>query len=139
MKTILHPRTAGMAISTFFSSRRVAGILVAGACAVSLPGLHAQALAPNSTGRNFDGAVMDHLDRLPAADLKRLYLDCESESETGRLGIGGIEACSVVYVELLRRVFGGDFDALLAWSRQQTVDNAEHQLVADPPVRIERP
>jgi hypothetical protein len=32
---------------------------------------------------------------------------------------GSVAACSVVYEELKRRAFDGDFDRFLAWSRAQ--------------------
>jgi len=49
--------------------------------------------------------------------LKTVYLACNEASERGELGLGEIMHCSVVYEELKRRAFDGDFERLLAWSR----------------------
>ena len=51
--------------------------------------------------------------------LKREYLACDRSAMSGRLSSGGIMHCSMVYEELKRRAFGGDFDRLLAWSNSQ--------------------
>lgn len=59
------------------------------------------------------------LDALPERCLRALYLRCSDEAIAGRLSRGGIAGCSVVYQTLLERSFGGDFLALLAWSRRQ--------------------
>lgn len=56
---------------------------------------------------------------LPEEQLKRLYLDCSDAALGGALGSEGIAFCSMAYETLLRRVFQGDFVALLAWSRRQ--------------------
>ena len=51
--------------------------------------------------------------------LKRAYLGCSREALDGGLSKPGIMHCSIVYEELKRRAFDGDFDRLLAWSRAQ--------------------
>lgn len=63
-----------------------------------------------------------HLETVPENDLKTVYLHCSREAPRGTLGFGGIASCSVVYETLLRRVFGGDFYSLIAWSRAQRGD-----------------
>jgi hypothetical protein len=52
-------------------------------------------------------------------ELKEAYLACERA--TGSRALAGSEAmqCSVVYEELKRRAFAGDFNMLLAWWRDQ--------------------
>jgi hypothetical protein len=50
-------------------------------------------------------------------DLKRSYVSCSDAAMKSRLDSGGTMYCSVLYEELKRRAFGGDFDRLLAWSR----------------------
>lgn len=60
----------------------------------------------------------------PAADLadvsidelKSLYLMCDRAAVGGQLSSAAIMQCSVVYEELKRRAFGGDFGKMLAWS-----------------------
>jgi hypothetical protein len=60
------------------------------------------------------------LGEISADDLKQGYLLCERalDSET-------FTACSVVYQELLRRVFGGNLNAMLAWLREAWHASAE--------------
>ena len=58
--------------------------------------------------------------RSPAAlspeDLRAAYLACERAAVAERMETGGVMECSVIYEELKRRVFGGDFGRLRAWS-----------------------
>jgi len=64
-------------------------------------------------------AARDRLMQLPADTVKQIYVQCSQQSLTRRLGDGEAALCSIVYDVLLTRHFGGDFHALLAWSRQQ--------------------
>lgn len=50
-------------------------------------------------------------------ELKRVYIACDKASERGLLAHWQIAQCSVIYEELKRRAFGGDFDQFHAWSR----------------------
>jgi hypothetical protein len=50
-----------------------------------------------------------------------MYLACDHAAMQGRLDSGAIAQCSVLYEELKRRAFDGDFDKLLAWSRNQAI------------------
>ena len=54
------------------------------------------------------------------AQLKAAYLACSDAADRGELSNAEIMYCSVVYEELKRRAFGGDFERLLAWSRSET-------------------
>lgn len=54
---------------------------------------------------------------LPDHCLKTMYLNCSAASERAVLGQETAVACSLGHEALLKRVFGGDFDALLAWWR----------------------
>lgn len=58
------------------------------------------------------------LQELTVEQLKRVYLACDRASLEGRPVASEIALCSIVYEELKRRAFDGDFDKLLAWSRQ---------------------
>lgn len=51
--------------------------------------------------------------------LKSAYLDCERAAISGSLDTGGIIGCSILYEELKRRVFDGDFRALKRWFDDQ--------------------
>jgi hypothetical protein len=50
-------------------------------------------------------------------ELKRGYVSCSEAAVKSRLDNGSVMHCSVIYEELKRRAFGGDFERLLAWSR----------------------
>jgi hypothetical protein len=57
--------------------------------------------------------------------LKAAYLHCDRLASTERFDGSAAAACSMVYEALKARVFGGDFERLLAWSRRQSqVDRA---------------
>jgi len=76
--------------------------------------------ASMAQGQSANRALKD----APIDELKRIYLACDRAAINGELDTAGIRQCSIVYEELKRRAFGGDFDELLAWSKAQ------------PPVRI---
>ena len=67
----------------------------------------------------------DQIRRMSDPDLKRLYLRCAQASEQRPLGQEEIAACSVGQETLLTRVFGGRFEALLAWSDEQLTSAIE--------------
>lgn len=50
-------------------------------------------------------------------ELKRAYLSCDRAAMSGQLHGAGAMQCSIIYEELKRRAFGGDFERLLVWSR----------------------
>jgi hypothetical protein len=54
---------------------------------------------------------------LPPAELKRVYLACESAASISRLTMTDVMRCSKVAEELKQRVFDGDVDKLHAWWR----------------------
>jgi hypothetical protein len=56
---------------------------------------------------------------LTTAELKRIYLACDLASSRARLGMHEAMQCSMVHEELKQRVFGGNFDQMLAWWREQ--------------------
>jgi hypothetical protein len=59
---------------------------------------------------------------LTSAELKRVYLACDLASSRARLAMHEAMQCSIVHDELKQRVFGGDFDQMLAWWRAQRGD-----------------
>ena len=75
------------------------------------------------------------LEVVPESSLKTLYLGCSREATQRSLGSGEIASCSIVYETLLRRGFGGDFMALLAWSRAQRDDAIAEGLKETIPAR----
>ena len=54
--------------------------------------------------------------QLTIAELKTIYLDCDRSAMSGQLGAAEMAACSIVYEELKKRAFDGDFDRFLVWS-----------------------
>jgi hypothetical protein len=67
-------------------------------------------------------AVRAGIEVLSEREAKQFYLDCSRAAVRGRLGSGETAVCSIGYDVLLKRHFGGDFHALLAWSRSQPKD-----------------
>ena len=59
------------------------------------------------------------LDRLPQAQLQRLILRCDSEAATRILDVSEAVPCAMALDALLEREFRGDFQAFLAWWREQ--------------------
>ena len=51
--------------------------------------------------------------------LKHVYLECERAAIGGGLRGGDVMHCSIIYEELKRRAFGGDFGRLKAWCDSQ--------------------
>ena len=79
--------------------------------ALMLAALAAPAAYGQSTQEALKGMSVD--------ELKQVYLLCDSATNNGRLDTAGIMQCSIVYEELKQRAFGGDFEALFAWSKTQ--------------------
>ena len=69
--------------------------------------------------------VIAQLQTLPEVELKDAYSHCSREATQRLLGYGEAALCSIVYETLLRRVFGGNFDALLTWSKVHFHDASE--------------
>jgi hypothetical protein len=53
---------------------------------------------------------------MPPENLRQAYLACERAAVAERMDTGGVMQCSVIYEELKRRDFGGDFGRFRAWS-----------------------
>lgn len=92
-------------------------LFVAAGTAIAGAALAQPADAPSFFG--FEAELVAKLEKAPHEELKSVYTDCSQEAETRMLGAGEAATCSIVYETLKRRVFGGDFAALLAWSRAQ--------------------
>lgn len=59
------------------------------------------------------------LARATPAQLKSAYLQCERQAQSTLLDFATAARCSLIYEELKRRVFDGDFERVLAWWREQ--------------------
>lgn len=73
-----------------------------------------------------------HLERLAEPDLKSVYLRCCAASERDLLSFEEVARCSIAYEVLKQRVFGGDFQALLNWSRLHRSGSSAGGTAADP-------
>jgi len=62
--------------------------------------------------------------QLTVAELKTIYLNCDRNAMRGILGSSETAACSIVYEELKKRAFDGDFEKLLVWSQAQSNTNS---------------
>ena len=86
-------------------------------------GMLAGGVAARAQRSNFQTVVASEphltaqLQALPEAQLKDMYSTCSRQAMERVLGSGEAAGCSIVYETLLRSVFGGDFEALLLWSR----------------------
>jgi hypothetical protein len=108
----------------FRSASAGSGRTVTGRLWFAAPMLVALAI-PMAQGRSPDGDLKD----VPIDELKTDYLSCNGAAISGRLNAGGITECSVVYEELKRRAFGGDFAKLLDWSKAHpSVQDGEESL-----------
>ena len=69
-------------------------------------------------------ATKDNLRAMPPEVLKSDYLMCERAAAQAMLDYATVIACSMLYEELHQRVFGGSFDALLSWWRENNAVDA---------------
>ena len=72
--------------------------------------------APGAFGQTDAGALKE----VAIDALKMTYLSCDRAATRGELGTAAIMQCSVVYEELKRRAFDGDFEKFRAWSASQS-------------------
>lgn len=64
-------------------------------------------------------SMVDGAQKLSIPELKRVYLACDVASSADRLGAHEAMWCSIIHEELKKRAFGGDFDQMLTWWREQ--------------------
>lgn len=105
MEAALHP--------VLSAARRIAGI----ALITVAVGTSASTSAQQVEIMSNEQQAVTRLHILPEPELKDVYLHCSRESTQRVMGYGEIALCSMVYETLLTRIFAGDFDALLAWSK----------------------
>jgi hypothetical protein len=53
--------------------------------------------------------------------LKRAYLECDRHATSRLLAMGDAAQCSTIHELLKARVFGGDFERMLAWWKAERV------------------
>lgn len=68
-------------------------------------------------------ASLQSFESVPDGCLRAMFLMCADTSRNQLMDLGSAAACSVGYEVLLKRSFGGDFNALLAWWRSQRGEN----------------
>lgn len=71
------------------------------------------------------GLVGARFEGISDADLKAYFLRCSGEAAQRMLGFSEGAQCSSAQDALKARVFGGDFNALLAWWRSRREQPAE--------------
>ena len=118
-------------------TRRTFRATVAAATLFAIVPIYAGAQALDVVVRH-DGLAAQ-LEAIRESRLKSLYLGCSREALQRALGSGEAASCSIVYESLLRRGFGGDFMAFLAWSRAQRDDGIEQASREAMPARNVRP
>ena len=77
-----------------------------------------------SSGTAFGKSESSDKKQLTVAELKTIYLNCDRDAMRGLLGSSEMAACSIVYEELKKRAFDGDFEKLLVWSQAQSNANS---------------
>ena len=97
------------------------------ACAAAINGLPASAQTESGNACRapaYDGPPLMHRqDRIARYEglgeqcLKRLVVECNAAASRQLLDAGSAFGCSLGYEALLRKGFGGDFQALLTWWR----------------------
>lgn len=100
---------------------------------LTTPGIQAREPGP---AFDYESRLVGALRELPDRDLKAHYLRCARASTQRSLGSDEIALCSLGYEILLKRIFGGDFFALLAWWRSQPKEDSETALHSVKPVAL---
>ena len=66
-----------------------------------------------------------HLASVSVEALQHTYLECDRAATHTLLDLGSAAHCSMVGEELKHRVFGGDFERLIAWWREHKTVGVE--------------
>lgn len=66
--------------------------------------------------------MLSRYEQLPPYCLKAMFMECAAQANEQVLDFGSAATCSIGYEALLKRGFSGDFQALLAWWRNQRDD-----------------
>lgn len=111
------------------ATRFIAGIALITVAVGTSPSTKAQQLEIVSN----ELQAVTQLLTLPEPELKGVYLHCSRESTQRIMGYGEIALCSIVYETVLKRIFAGDFDALLAWSKAASAHTSESVSAASGP------
>jgi hypothetical protein len=75
------------------------------------------------------GAVGSGDARSSPLDLENAFWECDYAVTTSGLGLGEGAMCADIQDEFKRRKFGGDFDAMLTWWRQNKAER--HSAIAE--------
>ena len=70
-------------------------------------------------------AALAQFERLPQHCLRSMVRRCTAVAGESLLDPGSAAACSFSYEALLKKGFGGDFKAMLAWWRSEQVAKAD--------------
>ena len=72
------------------------------------------ALPPGGVIGDRSGAIAS-MENLPQSCLKEMVIECSRNADTAVLDLDTAAVCSTGYEALLRKGFGGNFKALIAW------------------------
>lgn len=67
------------------------------------------------------GAALAQFERMPQSCLRAIVRQCTAAAGDAMLDVATANACSFGYEALLKKGFGGDFQAMLAWWRGEQV------------------
>ena len=103
---------------------------IAIACALSFAAaLTAAPRAASAEQPTGAGQLMrTRIEQLPARDLEKAFWICDHTAATRGIDAAPVELCSAVYTTLRDQKFGGDFNELLAWWKQNK--EIEHSALA---------
>lgn len=96
----------------------------AGLCALVCVAALGQTPAVPTMARDRE-RLFAHFEGVDASQLKAVYLRCARDSSQRLLGFDEAARCVIAGEVLKARLFGGDFNALLAWWRQHRDDRIE--------------
>jgi hypothetical protein len=110
-------------MQTFFTWKRaaVAAALCGGAwVAHANESASGQCSAPAAPGPEVitqRAETISSMEQLPEGCLKRILLQCSDSANQQLMDFGSAAICSMSYEALLRKSFGGNFSAMMAWWR----------------------
>ena len=104
--------------------RKVSTVVVACALAIGAANVSGE-VGPVAPGMHPARLLESNVLAQPVADLEKAFWVCDHIAATRGVEATPVELCSVIYDVLKTRKFGGDFEQLLDWWRQNKP--AEHE------------
>jgi hypothetical protein len=100
-------------------------VLAAAACAAISPAAATDAPVPwlMAGGREH---WLDRFARMPEQELRETFLRCDRAATERVLGFEDGAMCAMAWDEIVRRLYAGDVDGVLAWWRANRVRGGAH-------------